>query len=335
MKVFSAILVSCVGVVSASAFSTTAAAARASFASQRATITSRVQQQKIVSRTKQLPSLRARSTNSDPEINTGDLPDRRSVLLSTLTTSLLSSFIRPFPAMADPTSAPAITSKELLARLRGVPCFAIVDKDGVPYMIVDKNARGATGYFFLTFRGALSVLGDAVAKAREEGYEQLWADAKITTVPLDIALRLSLKKLERKGQNDISMDTIVDLLPGMDERNDALKLDSSGMFNEQGRVPLFYVSEGMEAEDGSLPVYFSKETLTADWDRLYAGKKPIPQVKVIDLLDLFQKTMRGSSNLNVAFVPTEETMKVAVELQSRKLTAPYKTDRMVMVGGKG
>jgi hypothetical protein len=158
------------------------------------------------------------------------------VLLTTIATPLLSSFISPSPAAAaDTTTAAVVSPKDLLARLRRVPCFAIVDKDGIPYMIVDKKTRGATGYFFLTFRGALTVLGDAQRMAKEQGYEQIWADAKITTVPLDIALRLSLKKMERKGQNDIAMDTIVDILPGLEDREDALKLDSSGKFNEQGR----------------------------------------------------------------------------------------------------
>jgi len=275
-----------------------------------------------------------RRVQKDLKCQGGDNVDRRSVLFSTIAAPLISSFISPSPAVAADTTAAAVSPKDLLARLRRVPCFAIVDKDGIPYMIVDKKTRGATGYFFLTFRGALAVLGDAQRMAKEQGYEQIWADAKITTVPLDIALRLSLKKMERKGQNDITMDTIVDILPGLEDREDALKLDSSGKFNEQGRVPLFFVSEGMEAEDGSLPTYFSKETLLADWDRLYAGKKPLPRVKVLDLLDLFQSTMRGSSKLNVSFVPTEETMKVAVELQQRSLTAAYKTDRMVMVAGK-
>ena len=154
-------------------------------------------------------------------------------------------------------------------------------------------------------------------------------------MPLDIALRLSLKKLERKGQNNMSLDTIVDILPGQQEREDALKLDKSGKFNEQGRVPLFYVREGMVALDGTIPVYFSIEDLSEDWNSLYAGKdKPLPQVKVLDLLDLFESTMRGNGKINASFMPTQETMNVAAELQKRSLVVPYKTEKMVMVGGK-
>lgn len=262
--------------------------------------------------------------------------DRRSMLsgASIVLAAAASSSTVPLSASAADISTGAVTPQELLARSRRVPCFAIVDGDGIPYVIVDKKTGFGTGYFFLTFSGALSVLADAQKRAKEEGYEKIWEGARITTVPLDIALRLSLKKVERTGQNDIKRDTIADILPGMDEREDALKLDKSGRFNEPGSVPVFFAVEGMEAEDGTLPAYFSTASLAADWDRIYGGKKPLPTIKVVDLLDLVQGAMRGSTKLNPSFVPTEESMGVAKEFQSRSLNVPYKADRMVMVGGK-
>ena len=264
--------------------------------------------------------------------------DRRSLLGRPLAAAAasLSVAVAPLSASAADasTTTSAVTPQDLLARLRRVPCFAIVDKDGIPYIIVDQKTRFGTGYFFLTFRGALAVLGEAQQKAKAEGYEKVWEGARITTVPMDIAVRLSLKKVERFGQNNLKLDTIADILPGMEERDDALKLDRSGRFNEQGSCPLFYVEEGMEAEDGSLPTYFSTATLVADWDRIYGGKKPLPAVKVVDLLDLFQSAMKGKARLNPSFVATEESVDVVKELQSRSLNVPYKADRMVMVGGK-
>lgn len=265
--------------------------------------------------------------------------DRRSMLsgASAVIAAAASMTFAPLSASAASTSSTgtsAVTPQELLARSRRVPCFAIVDKDGVPYVIVDKKTGFGTGYFFLTFSGALSVLGDAEKRAKEEGNEKVWEGARITTVPLDIAVRLSLKKVERTGQNDIKKETISDILPGMDEREAASKLDKSGRFDEQGSVPVFYAEEGMEAADGSLPTYFSPATLAADWDRIYGGKKPLPNIQVVDLLDLFQGAMRGSSKLNPTFVPTEESIDVVKELQARSLNVPYKADRMVMVGGK-
>ena len=266
--------------------------------------------------------------------------DRRSLLSRPLAAAAasLSVAVAPLSASAADastgTATSAVTPQDLLARLRRVPCFAIVDKDGIPYIIVDQKTRFGTGYFFLTFRGALTVLGDAQQKAKAEGYEKVWEGARITTVPMDIAVRLSLKKVERSGQNNLKLDTIADILPGMEERDDALKLDRSGRFNEQGSCPLFYVEEGMEAEDGSLPTYFSTATLVADWDRIYGGKKPLPAVKVVDLLDLFQSAMKGKARLNPSFVASEESVDVVKELQSRSLNVPYKADRMVMVGGK-
>ena len=169
--------------------------------------------------------------------------DRRSLLSRTLTAAAasLSVAVAPLSASAADTSTTtsAVTPQDLLARLRRVPCFAIVDKDGIPYIIVDQKTRFGTGYFFLTFRGALTVLEEAQQKAKAEGYEKVWEGARITTVPMDIAVRLSLKKVERSGQNNLKLDTIADILPGMEERDDALKLDRSGRFNEQGSCPLF------------------------------------------------------------------------------------------------
>ena len=172
--------------------------------------------------------------------------DRRSLLGRPLAAAAasLSVAVAPLSASAadasTATATSAVTPQDLLARLHRVPCFAIVDKDGIPYIIVDQKTRFGTGYFFLTFRGALTVLGEAQQKAKAEGYEKVWEGARITTVPMDIAVRLSLKKVERSGQNNLTMDTIADILPGMEERDDALKLDRSGRCNQQectGRVP--------------------------------------------------------------------------------------------------
>ena len=266
--------------------------------------------------------------------------DRRSMLsgasavIAAAASACVASAPLPASAASTSTSTSAVTPQELLARSRRVPCFAIVDKEGVPYVIVDKKTGFGTGYFFLTFSGALSVLGDAEKRAKEEGNEKVWEGARITTVPLDIALRLTLKKVERVGQNDIKRETISDILPGMDEREAASKLDKSGRFDEQGSVPVFYAEEGLEADDGTTPAYLSTATLVADWNRIYGEQKPLPTIKVVDLLDVFQSAMRGSAKLNPSFVPTEESIEVVKELQARKLNVPYKADQMVMVGGK-
>ena len=265
--------------------------------------------------------------------------DRRSMLSGTSAAMAAAACVASTPpsASAAGTSAStsAVTPQELLARSRRVPCFAIVNNEGIPYVVVDKKTGFGTGYFFLTFSGALSVLGDAEKRAKEEGNEKVWEGARITTVPLDIALRLTLKKVERTGQiGDIKRETISDILPGMDEREAASKLDKSGKFDEQGSVPVFYAEEGLEADDGTLPAYFSTATLVDDWNRIYGGQKPLPTIKVVDLLDVFQSAMRGSAKLNPSFVPTEESIEVVKELQARKLNVPYKADQMVMVGGK-
>jgi len=269
--------------------------------------------------------------------------DRRTVLQR----AVAAASVVPLAAVSNPApsaaagNAPPPSASDLLQRLRRVPCFAIVDKDGAPYMIVDKKTRGATGYFFLTFNGAQTVLSDAKKAAEGGGYSNVWEAASITSVPLDVALRLSLRKMERSGQNDVKVESIVDIIPGMDETEDSLKIDPSGKFNEQGRVPLFYVEEGLEVPSDNgvggnmLPVYFNRKDLESDWNAVYAGKDtPLPRVKVIDLLDLFQATLRGSNEKNVVFSPSPEALKAAAEIQSKKITPAYKNDKMVMVGGK-
>ena len=70
--------------------------------------------------------------------------DRRSVLLGTSSLPFLLQSMAVSAASAQDDSP--VSPQDLLSRLRRVPCFAIVDKDGVPYMIVDKGDRGATGY---------------------------------------------------------------------------------------------------------------------------------------------------------------------------------------------
>jgi hypothetical protein len=227
-------------------------------------------------------------------------------------------------------------------------------------MIVNKNEATATGFFFMTFTGALSVLSEALKEEEEQASRNsgsgsgdsrnsnnninIWASASVTTVPLDIALRLSVKKMERVALNqkneDVKLDSIVDIIPGLEQREDALQLDTSnnnGKFQEQGRVPLFYVEQQEQVKGQQqipLPVYFDRKELEAQWaTQVHDGP---PRVKVMDLLDLFQTTLRGNSNnaRKVVFRPSQETLQIAAELQSRKLTLSYKTDKMVIVGGK-
>lgn len=100
-------------------------------------------------------------------------------------------------------------------------------------------------------------------------------------------------------------------------------------FQDQGKVPLFYFERG--TDDDRTLLYFNKKDLLLEWNKNNPGKLP-PSPKVIDLLELFQNTLRGrTDNLprNIYFVPLEQSVEIAKELKSKGLT-PYKIDRMVV-----
>lgn len=118
-------------------------------------------------------------------------------------------------ALPSATEAADVTVNDLLASVKGVPTFCIVNKEGAAYMIVKADERMAKGYAFTTFQGALTVLSDAQRTAKEKGYAELWEDATITAIPADIAIRLALQKKERFSQNDQSLDTLILIIPSV------------------------------------------------------------------------------------------------------------------------
>ena len=117
------------------------------------------------------------------------------------------------PRISHAASGEVTSVTDLLARIKGVPTFCIVDKDGASYMIVKADERMAKGYAFTTFEGALAALADAQRTAQEKGYPELWEDATITTIPADAAVRLSLTKKERSSQKNQSLDSIMMIIP--------------------------------------------------------------------------------------------------------------------------
>jgi len=154
-----------------------------------------------------------------PESNKPGVVGRRDVLrqaapATAAATAMALTITRTHPAYADDAS-PMATINDLLNRLKGVPTFCIVSPDGAAYMMYNKDQAMAIGYAFTTFPGALAVLGDAQRNAREKGYFDTWKDATITTVPLDIAVRLALKKKARVSPKEQSLDTLLRVIPGV------------------------------------------------------------------------------------------------------------------------
>lgn len=138
---------------------------------------------------------------------------RRDALLLGPAAIALTTTLPRVSNAASTTTGEVTTVPELLARLRGVPTFCIVNKDGAAYMIVKADERMAKGYAFTTYQGAKVVLEDAQKTAAEKGYGDLWENATITTIPADAAVRLSLTKKERTSQKDQSLDSILSVIP--------------------------------------------------------------------------------------------------------------------------
>jgi hypothetical protein len=99
-------------------------------------------------------------------------------------------------------------------------------------------------------------------------------------------------------------------------------------FKDQGKVPLFYIDQ---LDDNRTLLYFNKSELLVDWNKNHASKLP-PSPKVIDLMELFQNTLRGRTDSlprNIYFVPLQESLEKAKEMKSKGLM-PYKIDKMVV-----
>jgi hypothetical protein len=95
---------------------------------------------------------------------------------------------------------------------------------------------------------------------------------------------------------------------------------------------LFYVDSKDDNND-VVSVYFDRKDLMAAWARQRAGE-PLPTVKAIDLVGIFENILRGRSSnylpsTNLVFVPNDEAVSVAKEMKTRGL-APYNPGRMII-----
>lgn len=101
---------------------------------------------------------------------------RQAVLGSAVAVVGASSWLSNTPPAnaADSTSsadtAAMDTVNDLLGRLKGIPTFCIVSPEGSAYMVFKNDQAMAIGYAFITFQGALAVLGDAQRNAEQKGY---------------------------------------------------------------------------------------------------------------------------------------------------------------------
>lgn len=259
--------------------------------------------------------------------------DRRSLL--TISKSLFcSSFLLPDVVLgttgveSNVTTGTLLSATDIANLLHAVPTFTIVDTDGVPYMVVGEDAR-VTGYFFTTYTEAQRILTlartsvdqsirDEIAKLKRakvttkdssapaldsELLENPWKSARISTIPLDVAITLSLKGLNGNVRNYFQVaatETDID---------DALKITNKKDLAE-GKVPLFYYSDF--TLDTKIPLYFQKDQLIAAYRKLHPKSKPLPSMQVTELFAVLtsmatvqqQSSNKDQNDLeNIIFVP--------------------------------
>jgi len=277
-----------------------------------------------------------------------EIYDNRGVRDRRFALSALSTMFSALPVILRPQRANAedSTANENARRFRKVPTFAIVDgSTGIPFMIL-KNGGTATGYFFTNYESATVVLDNAKSDAAEKDRSTLstWENARITSVPLEFALKLSEARLDAKAQNGQSYSTLYDILPTAGDLSDGKRINKGAIFDEQGRVPLFYIEElEGETESGEkrLPVYFAKSDLIKTWKKNFPDKQP-PPVQVIELIDTFTAMVNPRAGISgdqkllkkIVLIPSLDSKQSATECEKGRGSSPaYKAGEMIAVGG--
>ena len=211
-------------------------------------------------------------------------------------------------ASTDGAVTTALSAEQVAEWMHGIPTFSLVDKEGVPYMVVGEDAK-VTGYFFTSFEEAKRILqlarnsAESAMKEQKQapkggGEESLainpWKDARISSIPLDVAVTLVTKST--KGN-------IFLIAPAAAEIEQALELTGLDDLAE-GKVPLFYFKDFTNS-DGKSPLYFNKSQLLKDFDKTNAKKASYPPVLVTELFAVLSEMVRGGNSdvFNLVLMP--------------------------------
>ena len=219
----------------------------------------------------------------------------------------------------DQSEAGGVLSAAALADLlHPIPTFAIVDKQGVPYMVVGEDAK-VTGYFFTTYKEASRILklasssaDKAIAKAKSEGQlaEEIgsnpWKTARISSIPLDVAVTLVTRSTASFGGGNYFR-----ISPADEDVDDALALTGQDDLAE-GKVPLFYYADFSVDINGEprSPLYFRKSELEEQFRKKNPKLAP-PPILVTELFALLAEIVKpgGVDNdlKSLAFVAPRES----------------------------
>jgi hypothetical protein len=248
-----------------------------------------------------------------------------------------------------------VSQSKLASLLKRVPTFAIVDNRGVPYVVVGEDAK-LTSYFFIDYYEAKRILDVATSSAdkaiqntkkemkakkvvlSKEDEDELkinpWRNARITTVPLDLAVSLASKgKLA---------GAYFRLAPSESDIEDALATDGSDDLPE-GKVPLFYIDDMTMTEEGEVisPLYFRKSQCLAEYRRgmtkqnntSTASSNP-PDVKVTELFATITEMIRPGGNdeelKSLRFVPPVDSKSKAEQCRKGE-NEPFRLGERLIV----
>lgn len=248
-----------------------------------------------------------------------------------------------------------VSQIKLATLLKRIPTFAIVDTHGVPYFVVGEDAK-LTSYFFLSYGEAKRILDVAISssdKAIERTKREIkaknrvitkededeiginpWKNARITSVPLDLAVSLASKgKLA---------GAYFRLAPSELDIENALTIDGSDDLPE-GKVPLFYVEDMTISDMGEVksPLYFQKDQAIAEYRNQMkrdksSGKKlsTDPNIKVTELFATITEMLRpggiDEELKSVCFIPPSDSIAKAEKCR-RSEKEPFRLGERLIV----
>ena len=259
---------------------------------------------------------------SDQALMTARVPRREFLQNSVMAVSALVAW--PLVATADEQGL--MSTLDVASLLNAVPTFTIVDKKGVPFMVVGEDAK-VTGYFFTSYGEAERILriakgsaDKAIKKAKAEGKsdEEVgnnpWTMARISTVPLDSAVTLVSKSSASFGGGNYFR-----LAPSEQDIDDALALTGQDDLAE-GKVPLFYYADFTIDVNGEKrsPLYFRKSELESAFRRTNRSSDP-PPVLVTELLAVLAEMVKPGGTDNdlktLVFVPPKESERKRIDCE--------------------